>query len=627
MRGLFTQDINHHAPGDSDQNLWQQGDWGDSPSTIIDFDGDLFLSAPTQGHSSGHTGGTGGSGGTASTTTSSSTSGFVINITWDASVSGAPAGFTTAVMNAVQYLESQFSNPVSVNIDVGYGEVMGGTMGSGALGESVSYLNSVSYSTLVGALKANATTTADQSAVATLPSTSPTGGTYWVTTADEKALGLTSGSSVDGYVGFASTYPFTFNDSSGVAADTYDLNSVVLHEVTEVMGRMLLDGGPIGSASNGYYPLDLFHYSAAGTRDFSFGTPGYLSTDGGVTDSGDLNTASGGDPGDWASSMGNDAANAFSNSGVVNSFSADDLTTMNLLGWEAAGSVPPPPPPPPPTAPTGVATNAVTQSLATMQSGSGLPANTRLSTVKEVGGTSGDSYSYTLGGGGAGSFTLTSSNNIGTLSTGSAGVAGATNGAVFALTVTANDTTNGMSSPASPLDVVVGSSGNDTINLATLLGAGSTATPSFVFGQGGNDTINGTGMTSKLWIDGGAGADVMTGGSGANVYLYGAVSDSTPTSMDVITNFHASDLIDLTGLGISLSNAGSLPATITTGHGKNASTTNQVLGAHAFGWQASNGNTLVYVNTGSASEALGAANMKVELQGSIALTSANFLHN
>jgi Ca2+-binding RTX toxin-like protein len=124
-------------------------------------------------------------------------------------------------------------------------------------------------------------------------------------------------------------------------------------------------------------------------------------------------------------------------------------------------------------------------------------------------------------------------------------------------------------------------------------------------------------MTSKLWIDGGAGADVMTGGSGVNDYIYGSTSDSTPTASDIITNFHAaSDLLDFTGLGAPLSSA----------HITTDTTGKQTLAPHSFAWQATGGNTFVYVNAGSSSVAVGAANMEIELQGYVPLSSGNFLH-
>lgn len=290
----------------------------------------------------------------ASTSTPTAASGFTINISWDASVASAPSGFTSGVLSAVQYLESQFSNPVTLNIDVGYGEVNGTALGSGTLGASEWYLDSVGYSQLVGALSANAVTSAATTAVASLPSTVPVNGTFWTTAAQAKALGLApaTGSSIDGYVGFSSSYPFTYSDSAGVAAGTYDFTGTVLHELTEVMGRALLTGTTVGSTPNSYTAYDLFHYSGAGTRDFSASTPGYFSVDGGTTDLAAFNTQAGGDAGDWASSVTNDAFDAFSSPGVVNAVSHADLTALNVIGWTPASSTNATAPTAPTTAPS-----------------------------------------------------------------------------------------------------------------------------------------------------------------------------------------------------------------------------------------------------------------------------------
>src|ERR1019366_3808756 len=117
------------GPGDGDG-----GNSGIFDNSAIFDDGQFFLLTP-QGDSrtSGHTGGSSST--TASATGSASTSPFVINISWDSSVSSAPTGFVTAVQNAVQFLESQFQDPVTITIDVGYGEVNGSSLGSGVLGE------------------------------------------------------------------------------------------------------------------------------------------------------------------------------------------------------------------------------------------------------------------------------------------------------------------------------------------------------------------------------------------------------------------------------------------------------------------------------------------------------------
>jgi hypothetical protein len=535
--------------------------------------------------------------------TTSGTSGLVIDINWDASVASAPTGFTAAVTSAVHELESLFSNPVTITISVGYGEVDGSALGSNELGQSWAYVNSYSYSALKSALAADATSAIDASAVASLPATAPTSGTYWTTTANAKALGLASGTGTDGFVGFSSSLPFTYNDSNGVTAGTYDFNGIALHELTEVMGRYLFAGETIGTAANSYNLLDLFHYSSAGVLDTPASTSGYFSTDGGTTNQGQFNTVPGGDPGDWSSSMGNDSFDAFSNSGVINSLSTGDTNVLDTIGWNLAGASTP-------SAPTGVSVTAITSS----PSGAALAANTSIAEVSEVGGASTDTYSYSLGGAAASMFTLSTSGDVATLGAGQAGLAGLANGQLYALTITATDVTSGMSAASNALDVIAGTAGGDTINVAALSGALGTSTPTFIYGLAGNDRINGTGYAGKLWIDGGAGADTLTGGSGVNDYLYTAASDSTATAMDVITNFNSgSDRIDLTGLGITLRVAGTIAK-------------NKSLAAGSIGWQSSSGDTTIYVNTSAGSESIAGANMKIELAGSVSLSSGNFVH-
>jgi hypothetical protein len=268
---------------------------------------------------------------------------MIINVTFDSSVGSAPAGFIATVDAVVQFYETQFTDPITVNIDVGYGEVDGQALGSGALGESITFLNSFSYAQLRAALAADATTAADQTAVASLPSSNPAGtANFWVATAEAKALGLAgASSSLDGFVGFSSAPNiFDFNNADGVTAGQFDFFGVVAHEISEVLGRLVLGG-------SSFSPLSLFDYSAAGVRDMSGAQPGYFSINGGTTNLDSFNSNSGGDLGDWASSAGNDAFLAFAKSGVVLPVTPADLTLLDAIGWNLASSSPPPPPPDP----------------------------------------------------------------------------------------------------------------------------------------------------------------------------------------------------------------------------------------------------------------------------------------
>ena len=111
-----------------------------------------------------------------------------INITYDQSQSSLPAGFVTAVTYTVNYFENLFTNPVTINIRVGYGEIEGQTLQSNALGESeaTNYVNE-SYSSVRSALLPQ-----NAPGASTLPSSSPVPGSLYMSQAEAKALGLYS---------------------------------------------------------------------------------------------------------------------------------------------------------------------------------------------------------------------------------------------------------------------------------------------------------------------------------------------------------------------------------------------------------------------------------------------------
>src|SRR6266550_3755221 len=130
--------------------------------------------------------------------------GLSINISYDSSVNSAPSGFMAAISYVVSYIESQFNDPISINIAVGFGEVAGTTLGAGSLGESETFISNYSYSQIRIAISADAKSAVDASVVTSLPVTNPTGGTFKLPTAEAKALGLAGASgSLDGYVGFS----------------------------------------------------------------------------------------------------------------------------------------------------------------------------------------------------------------------------------------------------------------------------------------------------------------------------------------------------------------------------------------------------------------------------------------
>jgi hypothetical protein len=240
-----------------------------------------------------------------------------INITQDASVALAPASFITALNSAVQFLEQTFTNQITINIEVGWGEVGGDPLPSGVTGEGGPLGGSLySYSQVQAALAANINSSADAIAVASLPASDPTGGgQFYIGGAEEKALGLPvlNPNGFDGDVGF--------QGDVGVAT--------IEHEITHAMGRIAF----LGTAANfgDYSVLDLFRYTGVGILSPSALNGAYFSADGGKTVINTFDSLS--DPGDWAGATP-DAFNAFG--GPNDPISAGDLEVMDILGFALA---------------------------------------------------------------------------------------------------------------------------------------------------------------------------------------------------------------------------------------------------------------------------------------------------
>jgi CARDB protein/hemolysin type calcium-binding protein len=522
------------------------------------------------------------SGGNSTLVTSSASTGLVINVTYDSSVNNAPTGFKDVVAQVVQYFESHFVDPITINIDVGYGEVGGTKLGLGALGESETYLSSFGYSQITNALALDAKDSTDSSAVASLPASDPTGGNYWVSTAEGKALGLLgASSSIDGYVGFSSTSGiFDYNNSDGVAAGQYDFFGVVAHEITETMGRMLLVGATVGTSSNSYDPLDLFHYSAPGVHDFSGSQAGYFSIDGGTTPLNTYNTVSGGDPGDWAGAT-IDAFNAFANSGVVLPISSVDLTALDAIGWDAGSSSPPP------SLPDLTVSNlAVNVTLASPTISFNIndvgtdaaPASTAgvyLSTDSTI--TTSDAQiatystpSLTGGSSDSESVLLSSIPVPGTPGTYYVGII-ADSGNVVAESNENNNT--------AALPVILGNNSNNSLN--------GTSGNNIVMGFGGNDTLYG-----------GAGADILMGGDGNDHFVFKAKTDG----MDQILDFTSgNDVLDFAAkaFGRHLATGGASTGILDPSHFV-ANSTGPTTTAQEF-WYNTNNATLYYDADGSGS--------------------------
>ena len=250
--------------------------------------------------------------------------GLTIDITWDSSVASAPASFEAGIEAGVQILEQTILNKITVNIDVGYGEIGGNSLGRvTATPENISeggpVTDAISYSNLRSDLALVATTNAALTSVSALPNTSSLDGqsNFSIGTAEAKALGLLApnDSSVDGEIGVS---PIGFSGSELVGS--------ALHEITHAMGRTF-----------GASALSLFRYTSPGNNDFTSNipaAPSYFSIDGGVTKLADFGETS--DPSDFLNSPASSLTpnDPFDETIAGSELTPQDLVMLNVLGFQ-----------------------------------------------------------------------------------------------------------------------------------------------------------------------------------------------------------------------------------------------------------------------------------------------------
>src|SRR5262245_40857093 len=103
-----------------------------------------------------------------------SAGGLTFNVSFDASVANAPAGFLATFAQALKFFEDNLNVPVTVNLDVGWGEVRGNAIAPGALGENIAAETKTSFSQVQAALIANAAEAGNGPLIAALRTADPT---------------------------------------------------------------------------------------------------------------------------------------------------------------------------------------------------------------------------------------------------------------------------------------------------------------------------------------------------------------------------------------------------------------------------------------------------------------------
>ncbi len=270
-----------------------------------------------------------------------------INFVYDSSVTNAPTSLKTALAAAAAYLDTLITNPITVNIQVGWGEDNGAAIPTNTLSTGGPQQDGIgmTYAQLKSALDAHVSGPQAATIRANLPATDPTnGGMFYITAAQQKAWGLlpTTGTEIDGNIGFASNQPWTFDPNNRAAAGLYDFIGDAEAEISHALGRF---AGLQTSAPGWYSPLDLFRFAEPGVYQTTLGPPAFFSIDGGHTALQTFDTT--GDPSDWAAGIRGDVFGQ-GYTGQTMAMTSTDETVLSALGYNLTTPAPAPTPTPTP---------------------------------------------------------------------------------------------------------------------------------------------------------------------------------------------------------------------------------------------------------------------------------------
>jgi len=244
------------------------------------------------------------------TATTEAPTGLIINATFDSSIIGNPnAAVIEAMINrAIGIYESLFSDPITIQIRFRYATTNpdGTPLPAGILAISRYVIYNVPWNAFISALRADARTSNDNVANASLPG-SALSTNIVPSSGNGRSVGLNTppamfangtvgnGGPYDGIVTLNSARPFQFTrpPSSG----SWDAQSGTEHEIDEIIGL----GTHLSSNGNDLRSQDLFSWSSAGIRNITSSGTRYFSIDGGVNDIVDFNQDTSSDLGDWFS--------------------------------------------------------------------------------------------------------------------------------------------------------------------------------------------------------------------------------------------------------------------------------------------------------------------------------------
>lgn len=282
---------------------------------------------------------------------------LVINPVFDASWASAPAGATTVVNNVIAEYEADFSNPETITVAFGGGELAGNAQNSGAATNFPQILTGFPnpanqytltqikgfYSTAVGSPGATQVlVTANANLPASYPNPGGLTNTFFTTDTEYLALNgvAQNADAIMAYTGYATNFcspnpvcPYDFTGGTP-PANGIDFTSVVEHKLSHAMSRVdwAFSSGVANGAPPFLTPQDLFRYDCGTANlDPRFNTPCF-SYDGGATNPGPRTFSNQSDSGDWINAN-TDSFNAFAFLGSKATVSTTDILLMCAEGW------------------------------------------------------------------------------------------------------------------------------------------------------------------------------------------------------------------------------------------------------------------------------------------------------
>jgi hypothetical protein len=233
----------------------------------------------------------------------------------------------TAFNYAAAQFENQFSNNITINIDV---QGVSGVSYLGAAADNLYLFNTLSYNQIATAITAN-------DSQATLPSSISFNSTNYIAvpTAEAAALNLASGPVSAGTFTFNTGYQFTTDPNNQAVSGAYDFIGVAEHEIAHLLGRIPGMDSTLSNNATYLTPLDFFRYTdVLGQPVFSPTSVNnaFFSLDRGVTNLAGFSSSS--DYSDWSNGSSSDPFNAYTASGVnTGTMSAVDIQTMQAIGY------------------------------------------------------------------------------------------------------------------------------------------------------------------------------------------------------------------------------------------------------------------------------------------------------